>query len=144
VVISEEKYKEYYDYIINNESFSYEKKYGLLSILIMYNSIYEDDYLKELEEFEYDNGIYILSEHERICKEIDYLFKCLVKLKRDDLVDELYSISSDFISGEDFKITKKRITLLQLEVEIEPKFISAFRDVLNDLDRDVKKKTFER
>ena len=60
MVISDQKYIEYYEYIINNDSFSDQKKCGLLSILMMYNSVYDDEYLNGLEELEYDNGIYIL------------------------------------------------------------------------------------
>ena len=144
MVISDQKYIEYYEYIINNDSFSDQKKCGLLSILMMYNSVYDDEYLNGLEELEYDNGIYILADDERINLEIENLFGCLNENENEVLLNELYSISSDFMNGEDLNNIKKRITLLQLELKLEPKFISVFRSILNDLEINVKEKTFVR
>lgn len=144
MVISEQKYIEYYESIINNDSFSDQKKCGLLSILMMYNSVYDDEYLNGLEELEYDNGIYILADEERINLEIENLFGCLNENENEVLLNELYSISSDFMNGEDLNNIKKRITLLQLELKLEPKFISVFRSILNDLEINVKEKTFVR
>lgn len=144
MVISDQKYIEYYESIINNDSFSDQKKCGLLSILMMYNSVYDDEYLNGLEELEYDNGIYILADDERINLEIENLFGCLNENENEVLLNELYSISSDFMNGEDLNNIKKRITLLQLELKLEPKFISVFRSILNDLEINVKEKTFVR
>ena len=111
---------------------------------MMYNSVYDDEYLNGLEELEYDNGIYILADDERINLEIENLFGCLNENENEVLLNELYSISSDFMNGEDLNNIKKRITLLQLELKLEPKFISVFRSILNDLEINVKEKTFVR
>ena len=128
-------YFEYVDLFLSDEEMSNVKKSSFIKLLETCRVMNSDEEASLFENKYYRLGNKFLNDKEKI----DYELNDIMKVLSDDDIHELtevrrlaFDATSIKKNKELIKEIKKQITLMQCELGVSPKFVSVFKDVLED------------